>query len=323
MADESTAAGGRRGGGAPAVDGPGVTALLISLAVVGISFSAPLVVALGVPALAVAFWRNAFGVLAIAPYVATRGRRELVALVRGDRGPLRTAAASGVALAVHFALWVPSLRLTSVAASTALVTTTSIWTVALDRLRGRHVPRGVVAGVLLATAGVLMVTGVDAGRSGRALTGDVLALLGGLAAAFYVTAGESARRSMSTGPYTLTAYTVCAILLLAVCLVGRQPVVGSGYDAKTWGQLALLTLCAQLVGHTLFNRALAVAGATTVSLAILLETPGAALVAWVWLGQRPPTLIVPGALAVLAGLALVVWSRRVTNVTMTELPPAG
>jgi drug/metabolite transporter (DMT)-like permease len=128
---------------------------------------------------------------------------------------------------------------------------------------------------------------------------------------------------MSTAPYTLTAYSVCSVLLLGVCLVGRQPIGGTGYDAKTWAQLLLLTLCAQLVGHTLLNRALAVAGATTVSLAILLETPGAALVAWVWLGQEPPVLLIPGAALVLAGIALVVLSRRVTNVTMTEPPPPG
>jgi drug/metabolite transporter (DMT)-like permease len=304
-------------------DGPGVTVLLIALGVVGISFSAPLVVAISAPALAVAFWRNAFGAFAIAPYVALRGRDEWRALFQGDRRPLMTAVGAGVALAVHFSLWIPSLRLTTVTASTALVTTTPIWTVVIDRLRGRPVPRGVVVGVALAMAGVLLVTGVDAGRSGRAVVGDVMALLGGLAGAVYVSAGEAARRSMSTAPYTLTAYSVCSVLLLGVCLAGRQPIAGPGYDAKTWGQLLLLTLCAQLVGHTLLNRALAVAGATTVSLAILLETPGAALVAWVWLGQEPPVLIIPGAALVLAGIALVVLSRRVTNVTMTDPPPPG
>jgi drug/metabolite transporter (DMT)-like permease len=113
------------------------------------------------------------------------------------------------------------------------------------------------------------------------------------------------------------------VLLLVGCLASRQRVTGNGYDAKTWGQLLLLTLCAQLIGHTLLNRALAAVGATTVSLAILLETPGAALVAWVWLDQRPPVLILPGAALVLAGIALVVLSRRVTNVTMTDPPPAG
>jgi drug/metabolite transporter (DMT)-like permease len=297
-------------GPAPSGDSPGVTALLIVLAVSGISFSAPIVVAITVPALAVAFWRNAFGAIASAPYVALRGRREWLGLFRGDRTRLMTAVGAGVALAVHFSLWIPSLRMTTVTASTALVTTTPIWTVVLDRLRRRPVPRGVVAGVGLAMAGVLLVTGVDAGRSGRALVGDLIALLGGMAAAVYVSMGEVARRSMSTASYTFTAYSTCSVVLLGICLVGQQRLVGEGYDARTWGQLLLLTLCAQLIGHTLLNRALAAAGATTVSLAILLETPGAALVAWVWLGQRPPVLIIPGAALVLTGIALVVLSRR-------------
>jgi drug/metabolite transporter (DMT)-like permease len=294
----------------PAPDSPGVTALLIALAISGISFSAPIVVAISVPALAVAFWRNAFGALASLPYVLLRGRSEWLGLVRGDSRRLLTVVGAGVALAVHFGLWIPSLRMTSVAASTALVTTTPIWTVVLDRLRGRPVPSGVLVGVGLAMCGVLLVTGVDAGRSGRALVGDLIALLGGMAGAVYVTTGESARRTVTTATYTCTAYTVCSAVLLLVCLVGRQRIVGAGYDAKTWGQLLLLTLCAQLIGHTLINRALAAAGATTVSLAILLETPGAALVAWVWLGQRPAALVIPGAALVLAGIALVVLSRR-------------
>lgn len=318
MTDERPAAPRR-----PTPDSPGVTVLILVLAVVGISFSAPIVVAISVPALAVAFWRNAFGAIASAPYVLVRGRSEWVGLLRGDRQRLLTVVGAGVALAAHFALWIPSLRLTSVAASTALVTTTPVWTVLLDRVRGRSVPPAVLVGVGLALAGVLLVTGVDAGRSGRALAGDLLALLGGMAVAVYVTTGESARRTMTTATYTATAYTVCSLVLLLVCLVGRQRVAGAGYDARTWGLLLLLTLCAQLVGHTLINRALAVAGATTVSLAILLETPGAALVAWVWLGQRPPALIVPGAVLVLAGIALVVLSRRSKQGHDDVVQPAG
>lgn len=300
-----------------------MTGLLIAVAIAGISFSAPIVVAITVPSLAVAFWRNAFGALAGLPYLVLRGRGEWRLLVRTDRRSLVTAAGAGVALAVHFGLWIPSLRLTTVTASTALVTTTPIWTVLLDKVRGRVVPVGVVVGVGVAMAGVLLITGVDAGRSARALAGDLTALLGGMAAAVYVTAGETARRRMSTAAYTFAAYTTCAVLLLLTCLVSGQRIAGEGYDARTWGLLLLLTLCAQLVGHTLLNRALAVAGATTVSLSILLETPGAALVAWVWLGQQPPALVIPGAALVLAGIALVVWSRRVSNITMTDPPPPG
>lgn len=287
----------------PGRDGPVLTAVLIGVGVLGVSLAAPIAAATAAPALAVAFWRTAAATAVGAPYTLVRRRGEL----RDARPAWRASVLAGLLLAVHFALWMPSLRLTSVTAATALVCTTPVWTVLLDRLRGAVVPRAVVAGTGTALAGVLVITGVDASSSTRALTGDLLALGGGAAAAGYVVAGERARRTWSTASYTLVAYGVCAAVLLVVCLAARVEL--GGYSTRTWVELAVLTLAAQLLGHSVLNHTLRSAGATTVSLAILLEVPGAALVAWVWLGQVPPPAVVPGAALVLAGLAVVVRSR--------------
>ncbi|GAB3593386.1 hypothetical protein GCM10027446_15670 [Angustibacter peucedani] len=288
-------------------DGAALTLLLLATGVVAVSFSAPIAATTAAPALAVAFWRNAFGSLAVVPWAATRQRAEVGRLVREDRRVLGTAVLSGVTLAVHFGLWVPSLRMTSVTASTALVATTPLWTLGIDALRGRRPSRGVVAGVVCAFVGVLVITGLDATSSPRALAGDALALGGGAAAAGYTLLGSSVRRTTSTATYTAVAYPVCALLLLPVCLLGSQPL--AGYSARTWLELVALTLTAQLLGHTLLNRALRVAGATTVALAILLEVPGASLLAWAFWHQQPPAATVPGALLVLVGLGVVVRAR--------------
>jgi drug/metabolite transporter (DMT)-like permease len=45
---------------------------------------------------------------------------------------------------------------------------------------------------------------------------------------------------------------------------------------------------------------------TTVSLSILLEIPGAALIAAVFLGQTPPLLAVPAAVLLVTGLGIVI-----------------
>jgi drug/metabolite transporter (DMT)-like permease len=218
---------------------------------------------------------------------------------------------AGVLLAVHFGTWIPSLRLTTVTASTALVTTSPLWIVLLDRIRGVRVPRGVVLGVLLACAGVLAVTGVDAGRSPRAVLGDLLALAGAIAGGGYMIVGEAARRTTSTAVYTTVAYGTCALTLLPVCLFLDVPL--AGWEARTWAEIGILTLSAQLLGHTALNAAVPTVGATPLALALLLEVPGAALVAWAWLGQTPPVAAVPGVLAVLAGLVVVVRSRGASH----------
>jgi drug/metabolite transporter (DMT)-like permease len=278
--------------------------LLVGIGVLGISLAAPIGAATAAPALAVAFWRSAGGALATAPVVAVSGRAGLRRLGRaGWTGSLL----AGLLLAVHFGLWLPSLRLTSVTASTALVTTAPVWTVVIGRLRGVPVPAAAWAGVALALVGVAAMTGIDAGGGGRGLAGDLLALAGGMAAAGYVLVGERVRRTTSTAVYTLIAYGSCALLLLPLCLAVGTPLAGWGL--RTWTELAVLTLAAQLLGHTLLNGALPAVGATPLSLAILLEVPGAAVVAWVWLGTPPPWTVVPAAALVLAGLVVVVRAR--------------
>jgi drug/metabolite transporter (DMT)-like permease len=284
-------------------DAAATTVGLLAVGVVAVSFSGPIAATTAAPALAVALWRNGLGALAVVPWALARRREELGRLVRDRSGALWRAVAAGLVLAVHFGLWIPSLRLTSVTAATALVTSSPLFTMLGDRLAGRRVPRAVVAGVLVSVLGVLVITGVDAGSSGRAV-GDLMALGGGAAGAGYTLLGASVRRSVSTTGYTSVAYTVCALALLPVCLLAGVPL--AGYRPRTWVELAVLTLTAQLLGHSLFNRALRSLGATTVSLAVLLEVPGATLVAWAFWGQAPPAATLPGAALLLAGLAVVV-----------------
>jgi drug/metabolite transporter (DMT)-like permease len=280
--------------------------LLVAVAIFGISSSAPVTAAMAAPVLAVAFWRNLVGALVSGAWVGLRQRPGLAALL-AQRRLTTLSLLSGVLLAVHFGTWLIGLRLTSVTASTALVCTTPVWTVAFDLLRGVRVARRVLIGVLLAMVGVLAITGVDASRSGRALLGDLLSLIGAVAAAGYVQLGNRVMRSASTAVYTLVAYSSCALVLLLACLVSGAQL--AGFSGRTWVELAIVTMGAQLLGHTLLNAALPYVGVTPLALAILLEVPGASLVAWVWLGQIPPLSVLPGTALMLTGLVIVVGSR--------------
>jgi drug/metabolite transporter (DMT)-like permease len=278
--------------------------LLVAVAVVGISSSAPVTAATLAPVLAVAFWRNAVGALVSGIWVGLRERTGLAVI---PAAALRPALVSGVLLAIHFAAWFSGLRLTTVTASTALVCTTPIWTVTFDLVRRIPVPRSVLAGVLLAIAGVLAITGVDAARSGRALAGDLLSLIGAMAMAGYVALGDRVMRSASTAVYTLLAYGACAVVLLPACLLTGTRLVG--FSTRTWAELAVVTVGAQLLGHTLLNAALPQVGVTPLALAILLEVPGASLVAWLWLGKAPPLSVLPGTLLMLLGLVTVITTH--------------
>jgi len=286
----------------PAVGRPqGSDAVLLTVALVAVSTSGPLIVATAVPALAIAFWRNAMAVGVLLPTALLTCRDELRALSRRE---LRLTAVAGLMLALHFATWVPSLSYTSVASATALVATQPVWAALLSGRRGVPVGRAVWIGIGVAMSGALLLTGVDLQVSGRALFGDVLALVGGAFAAAYMVAGSEVRRSVSTTTYTTLCYSATAVMLLVVCVVGQQSL--SGYDTDDWLKLAALTVGAQLLGHSLFNVVLRNVTPTVVSLSLLIEIPGAALIAAVFLGQTPPLMAVPAAALLVAGLGLVI-----------------
>lgn len=280
---------------------------LLALAVVGIGASAPLIATIAAPALAIALWRNLFGTAALLPFAWAGARRDL-ATVWTDRRLRRVVIASGMALAVHFATWVPAVTLTTVAAATALGAVQPVWNALLARAGGQQVARRVWVGIVVAVLGALLLTGLDLGGDPRAMLGNVLALVGGMAAAVYVALGARARAQVSTLAYSVSTFGVCAVLLLVLCLAAGVPVVG--FSAQTWGLLLALTVLAQLVGHTLLNRAVGTVGPVVVALVILLEVPAATVIAAWWLGQVPPLAALPAAGLVLVGVALVVTSRQ-------------
>jgi drug/metabolite transporter (DMT)-like permease len=284
---------------------------VIVVALTAVSTSGPLIAATAAPALAIAFWRNAMSSGLLVPVALVTRRSELAGLTGPER---RLAAAAGVLLALHFSTWVPSLGLTTVASATALVSTQPVWVALLARRAGHHIPARAWAGIATAVVGAALVTGVDVTLSARALAGDLLAIAGGAFGAAYVVAGNRVRQSVSTTSYTAICYLVAALVLLAGCLVGGQAL--AGYSANAWLKLAALTVGAQFLGHSLFNRVLRTTSATVVSLAILFEVPGATLIAFAWLGQRPPVGAVPGLVLLLAGVAAVVTART------RAIPPA-
>lgn len=279
--------------------------LLALVGVLGVSASGPLMAATAVPALAIAFWRNALATVVLAPTAAVTRRHELTEI---DRAQWRVLAVASIALAAHFAAWTVSLKLTSVASATALVALMAGWVVLISRLRGEHVAGAVLVGLAVAFAGVVVISGVDSTVSTEAIVGDLLALAGGFFAAVYTIAGGHARRTLSTTTYTAICYGLCAAILLVVCIVGRQQL--SGYPASSWAGLLAVTVCAQLLGHSVFNYLLATMSPTLVALIILLEVPGAALLAAAFIEQNPPAGVYAGLTLIVAGLAVVVASRR-------------
>ncbi len=300
----------------PAVTVPGAgDALVLGVAVLAVSTSAPIIAACAAPALAIAFWRCLLGGAATGLWLALR--RPTAGWPR-ERAHWSAALSGGVLLALHFAAWIPSLRYTSVASSTALVATQPVWAAMLARWRGATVSRTVWVGIAISLSGVVVLTGIDFALDPRSLVGDGLAVLGAMLAAAYVSVGERARRHLSTGVYTFIGYGTAALVLLPLALLAGAPL--AGYAVRDWWLIVALTLLAQLLGHTLINRVLGSVSATVTSLAILFELPGAVIIAAAWLGMVPPLAVLPALALILLGLVVVI---RAADLPDPVVDPAG
>ena len=278
--------------------------LLLTIGVLAASSSGPLIAATAAPALAIAFWRNGLGAAVVVPYALLRARTDFRRMARHVLG---LALLSGTLLAAHFGTFVPSLHLTSVASAAALVCSQVVWAALFGRLLGERLRPRAWLGIAVSLLGVLLVTGVDLTLSTRALSGDLLALLGGLFGGGYIVVGGVVRRTLSTAAYTTVCYSTCAALLLAVCVMSGQAL--GGYAADDWARIVALTVLAQLLGHSIINLVLRSISPTVTSLSTLFTVPIAAVLAAVLLGQTPPLATLPALVLLLGGTGMVVSAR--------------
>ena len=297
---------------------PAPDVVRLGVAVVFISLSGPMIAATAAPVLAIAFWRCLIGSGITGVWVIARRWSSLGALTRRE---IRLTVIAGVFLGLHFATWIPSLTLTTIAASTALVATQPIWAALIARATGVRIASRVWIGIAIAFLGVIVLTGVDLSVDPAHLWGDVLALVGAVFSAAYVSVAERVRKTVDTSTMTFVLYAVSAVTILPLVFIFGQQLVG--FDARAWALILAVTLGAQLLGHSMMTRVLSSTSATVVSLAILFEMPGATLVAAIWLGQVPPLALLPAAALILAGLVIVIKAadRGPAAATVTETSP--
>lgn len=297
---------------------PAPDVMRLGVAVVFISLSGPMIAATAAPVLAIAFWRCLIGSGITGVWVIARRWSSLGSLTRRE---IRLTVIAGVFLGLHFATWIPSLTLTTIAASTALVATQPIWAALIARAMGVRISSRVWIGIAIAFSGVIVLTGVDLSVDPAHLWGDALALVGAVFSAAYVSVAERVRKTVDTSTTTFVLYAVSAVTILPLVFIFGQQLVG--FDAQAWALILAVTLGAQLLGHSMMTRVLSSTSATVVSLAILFEMPGATLVAAIWLGQVPPLALLPAAGLILAGLVIVIKAadRGPAAATVTETSP--
>lgn len=271
----------------------------LGLGIIGIGTSGPLIAMSTMPVLTLIFWRNLGGSLVTLPFALRHSR---------DKTGVKWAVIAGVVLALHFVGFFLAMRMTSVAAGTALVALQPIFAAIFVKVSGGHIPSTAWLGMIVSFIGVALVSGVDLHISYRSFLGDLAAIISAALAAAYMMAGSKAQRTLETTTYTTICYFICSITALPMALIAGNQIFS--FSAKEWWILVGLVLGAQLLGHSMFNSALKRVSPAIVSLIVFFEVPVSAVLAAWWLDQKPPLGIIPGIVLILAGCVLVVTRTR-------------
>ena len=282
--------------------------LVLGVAVLTVSSAAILIrvaQAEGVHSITIAAWRLTIAAGLLWPLAWAKSSKDILALKKTD---WLLGGAAGLFLAMHFAAWISSLGFTSVASSTALVTTNPIWIALVSWLffreqPGRWLVFGIVA-VVFGSALIFLSDGrlVEGSGGSNPMLGNTLALVGSLTVCGYLLIGRRLRRTMSLLPYIWLVYSSAAVALLVTSVMSGAAL--TGFSSRAWLCLIALALGPQLLGHSAINWALKHVSATFIAITILGEPIGSALLAWLIFGERFAPLQLTGFAMLLAGIYL-------------------
>lgn len=286
-------------------------ALLISI--ISVSFASIFILSCEAPPLSIALYRLLFTTLLILPFVLfyTKIRTELLSL---KRSTIIIMVIIGFILALHFAFWITSLTKTSVASSVILVTAHPLLVGPVSHffLKERLSSLNSL-GIMLSVSGVIILVYGNYGFASSldTLEGNILAILGGIAAGLYILGGRKVRKTVSIGSYAFVVYAVGTVTLFFICLFFNAPIYN--LSIRDYGIILLMAVVAGILGHTLYNWALKYVRASLASVALLGEPIGSSLLAFAipWIQQIPSNFTIIGGGIILLGIYLT--SRDKSN----------
>ena len=281
----------------------------------GISFAGPLTRLSSADPLTIAIGRIAFSLVAIGVMLAITGEwRQFARLVRSE---WLLAVGAGVVLALHFWSWNASIHLTTIAASTTLVTSLQPGFVAVLSIFIVHEApsRRQIVGLTIATLGAISITAPDfmsgavTAATPNPLLGNVLSVGAAVAAATYMVVGRRLRSRLGAWSYVALVYSAALVTLLLIAGVsGIHVAPQPSRDVLIFLGLAIGPM---LLGHTGMNWALEHLPAYVVNLTMLGEPVGATLLAAILPGihEIPKWTTLAGGAVILIGFIVTVWNR--------------
>lgn len=211
-----------------------------------------------------------------------------------------------VLLTAHFLLWVKAFDLTDFASNLLLLVAQPIIAALLGVRLGDPPTRRTWIAVGLAVAGLAVIAGGDFALGTRALIGDAMCIVGGLAIALFYVVTRDARSATPLATFMGITFAAGAVMTLPVVLIAGSAV--AGHDARSWSWLAALVVLTTVGGHGLFNLVAPHVKLFTLNVVIVLEPAIAIALGAVLLGSTVTPLQLGGGVLLGAAVVVGLWS---------------
>ncbi|MEH7708169.1 DMT family transporter [Bacillus toyonensis] len=284
---------------------------ILFFGVFALSTSAIFVKLADAPAAIIAFYRLLFATVILLPLLLfnKRNRNELKTLSKKQWG---FGFLSGLFLATHYVLWFESLRYTSVASSTVIVTLQPLFSMVGGYfLFKERFTKGAVIGCFIAISGSIFIGWQDFQISGDALYGDILAFMAAGIITAYFFISQHIRKDLSLIPYSVISYGSSACFLGIFAYMQQQSFIH--YATQTWLSFIGLAFIATILGQTIFNWLLKWMSATVISMSILGETIGTCVLAYFILSETITLQQALGISIIFIGLTLFLLQPKLAN----------
>ncbi len=222
---------------------------------------------------------------------------------------------SGIFLALHYASWISSIHMTTIANSTVLVACSPMF-VALANyfLLKERLTYKMVAGIVMSLIGTIIIgIGSSGGETNSMLLGNTLAFLGAIFVAGYLVIGGIVRKNLGAGAYVFIVYSVSAVTLFLMCFVTKTPVYP--YSLKEFLLFIALAFFCSILGHTIYNYLIKYFSSTLISVSTLSEPIFASVLAMLFFKEIPSLYTLIGGIIIITGIFYYLVSQKNKSTT--------
>lgn len=250
------------------------------------------------PALVISSYRMLFTCIMLLPLII-KNRNDFAEL---NKKNILLCLLSGIFLALHYATWISSIKLTTIANSTILVSCSPIFVSLANYLFIKEkISKKMIVSIFISLTGTIIIAlGSSNAIASNMMLGNILAFLGAIFVAGYLVIGGIVRKNLSASAYVFIVYSVSTVVLFVMCLISGTHLYP--YPLSEFMLFISLAFFCSILGHTLYNYMVKYVSSTLISVSTLSEPIFASLMALFIFNEIPSLYTLVGGIIIITGI---------------------